>query len=64
MIKIEEMKKAVGEKCRIIYLDGRVREGIVEEYHYEEGEDEEPFILYEPLLAAVQSELERIEILG
>lgn len=63
MISIEEMEKAVGRKGRLVYMNGHIREGLIEEYHYEEGEDIEPFILYEPQLAAYQSELESIEIL-
>lgn len=64
MITIEEMEKSVGKKGRIIYLDGHIREGVIEEYHYEKGEDEEPFIFYTPQLTAFQSELDRIEIIN
>ena len=63
MIQVEEMKNAVGKNCIIKYLNNHIRKCVVESYQYEEGEDEEPFILYEPNFAAYQSELESIEIL-
>lgn len=63
MIKVEEMKNAVGKNRIIKYLNNHIRKGVVESYHYEKGEDKEPFILYEPNLAAYQSELESIEII-
>ena len=62
MVTVSEMKKSVHKKCKIVYKNGLIKEGYIEEFQFERDEDEEPFLLYAPNLAVFQSEIERIEI--
>ncbi len=59
----KEMKNAVHRVCRIIYKNGTVMEGFVEEYHHAQEEDEESMLLFTPNMAVFLSEIERIEII-
>ena len=63
MVTASEMKDAVHKNCKIIYKSGLIKEGYVEEFQFERDEDEEPFLLYTPNMAAFQSELEAIVVL-
>lgn len=63
MVTLEEMKKAVVHKAFVKCYNSSAKSTFIEQYHYEADEDEEPFILFEPSLAAYQSELEKIEII-
>ncbi|MGI5989337.1 MAG: hypothetical protein ACOX78_03605 [Lachnospiraceae bacterium] len=63
MVKINEMKKAVGHRARITFSDGSAEVTFVEAYQYEEDNDKEPFLEFTPNRADYQSSIEKIDIL-
>ena len=63
MVTIEEMAKSKGHNVLIKIYEHSPEKVFVENLIFEEGEDEEPMLLFTANRAELQSDIESIEIL-